>query len=220
MKMAKVEKVEDGYVYLSHPDRTGQGFENITDYPFVVGQIVETDGGELGSTLTQVRVDGRLVVEIPLAYQEAKRKLYQAKSKVKAWEDYLKAKPGLHARIYALPPRLRDRLVGFIEEYGQDEFFTEAMGGFYELFISEQAAMLVREFSLYDARAAVAAATGEPVGTPAEALDDWWELNSQKHDYNYTEQHRLVPEWSSGHSGMTGSAAYYFARSILEDQDA
>lgn len=210
---------------------THQGFENVTEYPFEVGQEVEVEHtDDVNPMITKVFVDGRLVVDLPGEYIKLKHEAYQIENKLELYRRYLKNKFNYAERMAALHPALRERLEGIIGNHGE-EFYTEPMGFEYELFISEQATLLIESFKdpairqgVKDARALIPDDPDAPsyqweTGTiywdndsPLEALIAWYALNSQLNDYRYKDQVALVPGWSDDHSGMTASTAFAFAK--------
>lgn len=212
---------------------THQGFENVTEYPFEVGQEVEVWHTTCANPLiTKVFVDHKLVVDLPGEYLSLKHEYYMVKGKVEQYREYLRDKMGYPARLAALHPWLRDRLQSIIDK--NSDFYKEPMGMGYELFLSEQADLLVRSFQDPEIRRGVKESgalipdnptadsfswhTGNAdwdVDNPVDALIAWYALNSKVNDYRYKEQVALVPGWSDGHSGMTAGAAYSFAKHIL-----
>lgn len=236
---ATISDVSDDYVQVKYDEPGGayQGFENLSGYEFEKDQSVQVERPDSFGLIAAVYVDGKRVVELPEEYRELKRELYLLESKMKHWKGYLKIKPKLEDRLSALHPLLRERIEGFIEDRGEEKFFVEDMGE-YELFIVEQANMLYESFknplvrqAVWEAGAKVPNNRTAPsyqwdegnrdwdVDSPTDVLLAWWALNSKISDYNYELQHELVPDWSNGHSGNTAGAAYWFAKSLLSEEE-
>ncbi len=131
-----------------------------------------------------------------------------------------------------LPKVLKDSMDSLVEKNGE-EFIRDSYE--YELFVREQAALLFRASQDPAWRAKVRATvpvppanpkdnsfdwvpgewTSDEIG-PVEAIEAWWAVHNKINDYQYELQKELLPGWSDGHSGWTGSCAFSFARQMAE----
>ena len=137
----------------------------------------------------------------------------------KKLERYINEGDNLKTRAESLPLALRNRMRRFADEGGVDFWVDDAP---YEMYALEGAAALLRkvhELSLINS-------TDHPENGPdvegaVKWINDWWDINSDKHDppYDYKKQMEIVPDFGDEHSGNTAGAAKALAVLILEGEE-
>ena len=128
--------------------------------------------------------------------------------RLKKLERYIEHGAELKARVEKLHPKLKARMERFAAESGE-EFWIDSAD--YEMICLEGAnALLNKVFELYGA--------DKPFDAHIKWINDWWDINSDKHDppYDYQKQMSLVPDFGEGHSGNTAGAAKFMAVAVLD----
>lgn len=172
-------------------------------------QSGQKNGVGWGERVRRVDWRGVSLVDMSDQYLKDRHEKMVAEIRMKNERRAFVNREDVERRIKNLLPPLRNRLERFLEE--DPDFAKQSMGLEYELFICEQAQVLYNVSNDIEWLEAMRDEFGISP-TPNNALDEWWSLNSQKHNYNYQRQYELVPGWENGHSGMTASAAYQFAK--------
>lgn len=159
-----------------------------------------------------LEIKGLVVDGVTLYYKtkeqsDDEHKQFRDNLRLKRLEEYVKNGQELKARAGRLHPKLAERMQRFSEESGEEFWIESAV---YEMYALEGADALIRKVEeLY------------PFNLPEERiawLDYWWSLNTKKHNYNYTKQKQLVPDFGDGHSGNTAGAAYTLARRVVSGE--
>lgn len=107
-------------------------------------------------------------------------------------------------QVDALHPTLKARIRRFEKEKEPYHFWVEDGG--YELSALSGANAILNAAEFYH--------PGDN-DRQIKFVGDWWDINSDKHNYNYELQAALIPEFGDGHSGNTAGAAKSFALGIL-----
>lgn len=162
-----------------------------------VGHEYKTWGDGIGRPVRGLMVDGKIAWYRTPEEQAEKHRQEIAAMKAKQLVDFEAKKEGYFARIEALPDVFKQRMQKF--QMTNAEFDIEY--GEYELFCCEQAVIVAE------------------ILKTADAIDDWWALNSAAHGYDWKAQHAMVPGWSDDHSGNTAGCAMMLAKAYVTDPE-
>lgn len=171
------------------------------------------------STIRGITIDGLVLRYTTPAQAEAEHEQRKRNNRLKQLERYIAEGDALKARAAALPLPLLERMERFAEKGGVEFWIDSAE---YEMYALEGAAALLRKVRelgfIHSDHANFGVAEGEndDIEGAVRWIKDWWELNTEKHGYDYSRQMELVPDFGDGHSGNTASAAYALAVRILE----
>jgi hypothetical protein len=180
--------------------------------------------GDIGRPVAGVIVNGHTVFMKSQADMDAEHAQWVKNLRLERLEEFVKNGPALEKRIDALPAPLRARMYRFKAKDGPEkwmEFLIDGAG--YEMYALEGAAALLRKVQSL----ALIEDANEPAANPTAAamaidwINDWWNINSDKHDppYDYAKQMAEVPDFGEGHSGNTAGAAKMLAVKALEGAD-
>jgi hypothetical protein len=171
-----------------------------------IGQTMETGPG-IGYPIQYIRINNILVRNVSDEEQAAKHKAFCDKIRRDKEEDFAAHGDEWKARVQTLLPVLRARMERFEREEG-DEFWIDS--GAYELYAIGAADVLARKaIELHP----------EDYSAQIEWIDWWDSINSKTYDYDYKRQMEILPEFGDGHSGNTHSAAVYFAKRAIREQE-
>lgn len=162
-------------------------------------------------------IEGRVIRAKTSAQIERERKQVVDGFRLEKLERYISEGDALKARVAQLPLPLRKRMARFAAEGGV-EFWIDSAG--YEMYALEGAAALLRKVAdlgfVHDVDNPKA--PRDDIEGAVNWINEWWSLNSEKHDYNYKKQMEIVPDFGDGHSGNTAAAAKAMAVWVLEGQ--
>lgn len=198
----------------------GIGADELNGFKPQVGDIVivYTQGF---SSIRGIVIDGRVLRYTTPAQAEADHEQWKKNWRLEKLERYVAEGDDLKARAAALPLPLRERMERFAKEGGV-EFWIESAD--YEMYALEGAAALIRKVHelgfIHSSHTNFGVAEGEndDIEGAVKWIKDWWDINSEKHGYDYKRQMELVPDFGDGHSGNTAGAAYALAVRILEGE--
>lgn len=162
------------------------------------------------NTIAGIIIEGRVIRAKTTKQIEDDHEQWMKNLRLRRLERYIKHGDALKADAAALATPLRERMERFVAEAENPvDFWIEDAG--YELACLKGADALLRKV----------AALG--LDTPEEAIkwiEDWWDINSDKHDppYDYKKQMEIVPDFGDGHSGFTASAAKGLAVLVLKGE--
>ena len=169
-----------------------------------------------GQRVRRVDWNGETLVDMSDDYMDMKHKLYLYEVKMRNERNAFLNREENERRMANLIEPFQIRLNRFLAE--DPDFAKQSMGLEYELMICEQAQMLYEISQDKSWRGQLCSQVEHPDRgfiddpTPNQALEAWWSLNTAFHKYNYREQYKWIPDWEQGHSGLTASSAYQFAR--------
>lgn len=174
------------------------------------------------NTIAGIIIEGRVLRAKTSKQVKAQHEQWVKNIRLKRLEEYLEKGDALKERVKRLPEPLRQRMNRFAEKEGV-EFWIESAG--YEMHVMEGAAALLRKVkelgfinSVDNPELSSPEIKADPL-TAVQWIDEWWALNTKEHDYNYTRQMELVPDFGEGHSGNTAGAAYAIAKALLRGED-
>ncbi len=212
-EVGKIEKVDfsddyhaitfDGGWTLGISNSELDAFRALRDRDPQPGDEMISYGG-FGYTIKGIVIDGVVLRYLTRAQVEAERQEWLANYDREKVETYFKMKDIWQETVEGLHPILKARIRRFEKEKGAYEFWKESGG--YELVALSGANAILNAAEFY-----------HPGDTDRQIkfVDDWWHINTAKHNYNYPLQKALIPEFGDDHSGNTAGAALYMARAIL-----
>ena len=219
----KVEMYEDGGCAITRGEpgwgTFGLSAEELNGFEPKVGDTVIMYSYGLSSVRGVIIEDK--VLRFTSGAQAAKDHAQWRKNwRLEKLERYIEHGEALKSRADALPEALRLRMARFTAKEGVEFWIEDAP---YEMAIMEGAAALLRKVQELGYIADVDDPTHEGNDTEGavEWIEDWWDINSAKHDppYDYKKQMALVPDFGDGHSGNTAGAAYAFAKAVLNGKE-
>lgn len=214
--IAKVNMTERGYE-ITGVDGWGTFHVNFDELDGFVPQ--EGDAFVLMTTnFSYIRgliIEHRVIRYMTDKQMEEDRKRMLDGFRLNKLEEYVKNGEALKARAEALPAPLRDRMRRFSEGKDGVEFWIDSAP--YEMAVLEGAAALLRavEGKVPDINNDNVDLILTETTDKIAWIEDWWALNSEKHQYNYKRQMEIVPDFGDGHSGFTASAAKGMAIAVL-----
>lgn len=208
LTITKVEETEQSYGITSTDGMTFgvskiecDGFVPQVDDPLVLTT-------QNFSMVAGVIINGRVIRNKSQAMLDAEHETWMMKHRLDKLERYIEEGDALKARVEKLHPRLRARMYRFAAENGRDFWIDDAP---YEMYALEGANALLDKVKELELKGDAA----------VEWINDWWDINSDKHDppYDYKKQMEMVPDFGDGHSGNTAAAAKAIAILVLEGRD-
>lgn len=197
----------------------GVGAEELNGFKPQVGDavIVYTLGF---SSIRGIVIDGRVIRYTTPEQADAEHEQWKKNLRLERLERYVSKGDSLKARTAALPEPLRERMYRFANEHGVNFWIEDAE---YEMAALEGASALLRKVKELGLIQSVDQPTLTAGGTDdaVKWINDWWDINSDKHDppYDYKKQMELVPDFGEGHSGNTAGAAYALSIRVLEGSE-
>ena len=160
------------------------------------------------NTIAGIIIEGRVIRSKSTAEIEADHEQWKKNLRLERLERYVTHGEALKERVKNLHPVLQARMARFAAEGGVD-FWIESAG--YEMACLEGAQALLNKV----------ADLGISDNAAVKWINDWWDINSAKHDppYDYKKQMEIVPDFGDGHSGNTAGAAKALAIFILEGRE-
>lgn len=166
--------------------------------------------------LATIIIEGRVIRRRSPREIDAEHEAFCNKFRLDKLERYIKEGDDLKRRAETLPLPLRLRMARFAAAGGVDFWIDDAP---YEMYALEGAAALLRKV---EELGLIESVDGPFEGADAavEWIENWWNINSDKHDppYDYKKQMEIVPDFGDGHSGNTAGAAKGLAILILKGE--
>lgn len=177
--------------------------EMLPEAPEIGSPVVYATTG--GSLVRYLKIGGTEVINKSDDDLERERQEWLAEYNRQREEEYRQHRDEWNAQAKSLIYPLRQRIERFVEEQGEQAFWTD--GGPYELAILRSADVLVRHVR------------GQFPDDTASQL--WWicywdGLNTAAQGYDYKRQMEILPEFGDGHSGFSHSAAVGIAKMVVE----
>lgn len=177
--------------------------------------IVYTQGF---SSIRGVVIDGHTFrYQTPAAAKE-EHEQWKKNWRLEKLERYVKHGEELKARAAALPLPLRERMERFVSQAENEVDFWVDDAPYEMAALSGSAALLRKVQELEFISDVDYPSEGSDTEGAVKWIEDWWDINSEKHGYDYKRQMEIVPDFGDGHSGNTAGAAKGLAVLILKGE--